>query len=172
MMARRLYLVRHACAGNKEDWLGPDDDRPLDPAGRQQAEALARELVQAPITRLLSSPTRRCFDTLRPLSEESGLPIETTDVLSVNSDISSVDDLDDPPFVDGAVLCTHGEVLTRLLEDAKEKRVEIASERDDDDWLLLKGSAWVTELNDSEPRIVHRAPLPVPECPDHTVVEP
>ena len=168
-MAQRLYLVRHACAGKKEDWDGPDEDRPLDPAGEQQAQALARDLAGLPITRLLSSPTRRCYDTLKPLSEARSFPIETLEALDVDGDLSSVADLDDPPFVDGAVVCTHGEVLSLILDDAKAMRAEIVADRDDDDWLLLKGSAWLTELRDVEPRIVHRIPMPVPECPAHGV---
>ena len=163
----RLYLVRHACAGRKDDWTGPDADRPLDPAGVQQAVALARELAAMPITRLMASPARRCRQTLEPLSREIGLEIRAATELSLESSVATVDDLTAAPFVDGAVLCTHGELLTKLLHDAKSKGAPIDAERASDDWILLKGSAWVTELGDGVPRIVHRVPLAVPDCPQH-----
>jgi len=37
---KAVLLVRHGMAGNRSDWKGGDNDRPLDEAGRQQAEAL------------------------------------------------------------------------------------------------------------------------------------
>ena len=46
-----LYLIRHACAGNKRQWTGPDVERPLDAAGIAQAVALADELAVLPIHR-------------------------------------------------------------------------------------------------------------------------
>src|SRR3954454_13818704 len=38
--APSLLLVRHAAAGDRADWDGPDDLRPLDTRGRRQAERL------------------------------------------------------------------------------------------------------------------------------------
>ncbi len=35
-----VLLVRHAKAGKRGDWPGDDDDRPLDAAGRAQAQRL------------------------------------------------------------------------------------------------------------------------------------
>ncbi len=39
-----LILVRHARAGDREEWDGPDDLRPLDARGREQAQRLAEVL--------------------------------------------------------------------------------------------------------------------------------
>ncbi len=170
-MLVRIYLVRHACAGRKEDWPGPDDERPLDAAGHQQAEALARELRGTSIARLLASPTLRCRETLQPLSDAIGLPIETSSALAIDGGISSFTDLDQVVTEDDTVMCTHGEVLSRLLEDARTKQAQIETERSEDDWLLLKGSTWILEVDGGQPRIDHRAPLPIPECPRHTHLE-
>ena len=63
-----VRLVRHACAGDKHSWAGDDADRPLDDVGRLQALAVAELLGLRPAGRLLSSPTRRCLDTLVPLA--------------------------------------------------------------------------------------------------------
>ena len=40
-----LLLVRHAKAGNRQDWAGDDRLRPLSAAGARQADELARRLA-------------------------------------------------------------------------------------------------------------------------------
>ena len=75
-----LYLVRHAKAGQRDRWDGPDHLRPLTRAGRAQAQALAAWLANEPISRLLSSPYVRCIQTLEPLSQK--LPAQS-DHLSI-----------------------------------------------------------------------------------------
>lgn len=71
-----LGLVRHASAGRRGTWSGPDDARPLDPAGRAMAEALARLLAPLHPVRLRSAASRRCVQTLHPLADLLDLPIE------------------------------------------------------------------------------------------------
>ena len=53
---RMPYLLRHAHAGNKRAWAGPDSARPLSNAGRQEAHGLLTQLRDYPISRILSSP--------------------------------------------------------------------------------------------------------------------
>ena len=77
-----LYLVRHAKAGQRSRWDGPDHLRPLTKAGRAQAQALAAWLANEPISRLLSSPYVRCVQTLEPLAEKLALEIEITEHLT------------------------------------------------------------------------------------------
>ncbi|MFN2582854.1 MAG: hypothetical protein ABR498_08965 [Candidatus Dormibacteria bacterium] len=36
----RLHLIRHADAGDREQWSGPDELRPLSDKGRRQARDL------------------------------------------------------------------------------------------------------------------------------------
>jgi 8-oxo-(d)GTP phosphatase len=71
-----VLLVRHASAGKRGVWPGPDADRPLDPEGLAQARRLADELALYAPTRLLSASPRRCVSTLEPLSTAVDLPIE------------------------------------------------------------------------------------------------
>ena len=59
-----LLLVRHAKAGNRFDWDGEDVDRPLSTAGRRQAAGLVDELAPYSVKRVLSSPFRRCVETV------------------------------------------------------------------------------------------------------------
>lgn len=69
-------LFRHAKAGNRATWSGPDTGRPLDPDGLSRARALAplAALVQPDLLR--SASARRCVQTLEPLAGLLDLPIE------------------------------------------------------------------------------------------------
>ena len=78
----RSYLVRHGEAGDRHAWHDPDELRPLTEEGWRQAKALVDLLADAEIDRLLSSPYVRCVQTLEPLAEARGLPVETTPVLA------------------------------------------------------------------------------------------
>ncbi len=73
--APRLLLVRHGSAGDRSAWAGPDDERPLDRRGREQAASLARVLPLFGPARLLSAPPTRCRSTLEPLAEALALAI-------------------------------------------------------------------------------------------------
>ena len=71
-----LFLVRHAKAGSRSGWVGPDEARPLSKGGREQAENMARTLAERPVRRILSSPYTRCVETVGPLATKLGLPVE------------------------------------------------------------------------------------------------
>ena len=53
-----VVLVRHAKAGARESWDGPDELRPLDAKGRKQAAALRDELVPFGAAALHQRPDR------------------------------------------------------------------------------------------------------------------
>ena len=65
-----VLLVRHASAGDRDSWAGEDDERPLDPTGKEQADRLATLLAAYAPERVLSAPLLRCLDTVRPLGLE------------------------------------------------------------------------------------------------------
>ncbi len=71
-----VIVARHASAGERDSWPGPDEERPLDSTGVTQARRMARLLRLFGPTRLVSAPPRRCVDSLKPLSAKVGLPIE------------------------------------------------------------------------------------------------
>ncbi|MGC1210375.1 MAG: NUDIX hydrolase [Micromonospora sp.] len=79
-----LALVRHAHAGKRGTWSGPDSGRPLDATGWAQAQALAELVAVLRPVRLLSASARRCVQTLDPAATLLDLPIEV------------VGDLDEP----------------------------------------------------------------------------
>lgn len=166
--AIRILVLRHACAGHKQEWPGDDDERPLDPAGVHQAEALADVLAGGDVRRLVASPTRRCVDTLAPLARRLGLPVETSARLAPDADADAVLGLLADRRLDGAVLCTHGEVMEPLLGILRSQGASIEAERTDDDWLLGKGTAWSLLVDDGRAvSLAHLAPVPVSDCPRH-----
>jgi phosphohistidine phosphatase SixA len=164
-----VFVVRHACAGDKSVWRGDDDSqRPLDEGGIQQSEALAEALAGALLQRLLASPTKRCVDTLAPLAAQLGVDIETTERLAPDGSIESLL-RDETLMSSGTVLCTHGELMKPLLQRLQSDGVEIDADRHDDDWLLAKGSAWrlVIDHHGHIVKLTHDAPLPLPDCGAH-----
>jgi 8-oxo-(d)GTP phosphatase len=79
-----LILVRHASAGRKRDWPGPDLLRPLDAEGQAEALLLADLLACfAPRARVISSPAARCTQSVRPYAEGFGGSVEARAVLAV-----------------------------------------------------------------------------------------
>jgi broad specificity phosphatase PhoE len=135
-----LLLVRHADAGDKLLWQGPDSLRPLSPAGQAEAAGLVVRLEDYPIERILSSPTVRCQQTVQPLASDRRLPIEPTPALAVTADLAVVLALLEDPRVQDAVLCTHGEVIGQVL-------VRLAAEGMAVDQPLAwpKGSTWLLD---------------------------
>jgi phosphohistidine phosphatase SixA len=80
-----VCLVRHAHAGDKHQWPGPDEDRPLSVPGHREAHGLLARLRHYPITRILTSPALRCVQTVEPLSRRRAVPIEVVDALGVDA---------------------------------------------------------------------------------------
>jgi 8-oxo-dGTP diphosphatase len=133
-----VYLVRHAHAGRKADWAGPDLARPLSAEGRRQALGLIDRLDGRPLRRVLSSPAERCLQTVRPLADRRGLAVEASDALGVDGSGGEVLDLVVSAALDRAVLCTHGELIGELMEELRGLGARL-SERPR--W--PKGSTWV-----------------------------
>ena len=138
-----LLVVRHADAGNKRAWKGPDGLRPLTPNGQLQAEGLVVRLEDYPIERILCSPTLRCYQTVEPLARDRLLRIETEPALGVEAGPAELLALFWDLELRNSVLCTHGEgiglLLTRVIAD-----VLLAD--DPLDW--PKGSTWLLERID------------------------
>jgi phosphohistidine phosphatase SixA len=138
-----LLVVRHADAGDKAGWEGPDGLRPLSPTGHLQAEGLVVRLEDYPVDRILSSPTLRCRQTVEPLAADRLLPVEPVPALGVEAGPSELLGLFWDLELRNTVLCTHGEgiglLLTRLLAD-----VLVA----DDPLHWPKGSTWLLERGD------------------------
>jgi 8-oxo-(d)GTP phosphatase len=72
-LTRPILLLRHGSAGERDEWTGPDAERPLDPLGERQADDLARLLPSFAPSVLVSAEPRRCRDTLTPAAQSLGL---------------------------------------------------------------------------------------------------
>jgi phosphohistidine phosphatase SixA len=136
-----VYLVRHAHAGNKKNWKGPDQARPLSAQGRMEALGLVEQLGNRPLGRLLSSPAERCLQTIEPLADRLGHPVETSEALDVDGTGPGVLELLTSPGFKGAVLCTHGEVIGKVFDELQAAGIELS---DAPRW--PKGSTWMLEL--------------------------
>jgi len=77
----KLYVVRHAHAGSRSAWEGPEDERPLTRRGHKQADGIADHLSGVGLSRLVSSPSVRCVQTLEPLADQLGLRVDADDRL-------------------------------------------------------------------------------------------
>lgn len=111
MQSAVSVLVRHAAAGKRRDWEGDDRLRPLDERGRQQAEALVGLLTPLDVRRVVSSPYRRCVETVEPLAAALGLEVEHDDRLAEGAGRAAIELLGEA----GLVGCTHGDVVENVL---------------------------------------------------------
>jgi 8-oxo-dGTP diphosphatase len=136
-----LYLVRHAHAGSKGKWAGPDLARPLSAQGRREALGLIQQLGDLPLGRVLSSPAERCLETVRPLAGRLGRPVEPSEALGVDGTGPEVLELLTDPALDRAVLCTHGEVIGKAFDELELAGIELS---DPPRW--PKGSTWILQL--------------------------
>jgi phosphohistidine phosphatase SixA len=134
-------LVRHAHAGHKRHWSGPDAERPLSIRGWAQAEGLLATLADLRVERLLTSPSLRCRQTLLPLAAALDLELASVDDLGTDGDLDRLVDLLAAGDSDGAVLCTHGEVLGELFARLRARGDIPAESR----LRCEKGSTWVLE---------------------------
>jgi 8-oxo-dGTP diphosphatase len=138
----RLYVVRHAHAGSRSSWDGPDATRPLSKKGRRQAARIAEQLAEAGITRLVSSPATRCVQTLEPLAERLGLAVDAdwrllegatgSDALKLAGELSTANGK-------AVAVCSHGDVIPELLRELRHH----GGTRIDDPFLWPKASTWI-----------------------------
>jgi phosphohistidine phosphatase SixA len=137
-----VYLVRHAHAGRKADWQGPDLIRPLSRQGHLEALGLIDQLRGRSVRRVLSSSTRRCLQTVQPLADLLRLPVEPSDALGVEASGADMLPLLTDPALHQAVLCTHGENIGEVFDELRGVGIQLS---DRPRW--AKGSTWVIERN-------------------------
>ena len=137
-----VHLIRHADAGRRGSWHGPDGERPLVPAGQAQAEALAGELVPLRPRRILSSPLIRCIQTVQPLADALGIVVEPHPALAEGADPDATWALlEELAGDEEAVLCSHGDVIPPLLDRLVRRRLPVHGAGHD----VTKGSVWTIE---------------------------
>ncbi len=121
----------------------PDRLRPLSPDGERRAALLAGVLVGLGARRLFSSPFRRCVQTLEPLAARIGVPVETSEDAAQGAGLRVLDLA--RRAGEGAVLCTHGDVVNRVVGHiARHRGLQAVADAD-------PGAMWRIELRGEEP---------------------
>jgi 8-oxo-dGTP diphosphatase len=126
-----VVVVRHAKAGKRSEWTGPDRQRPLEGSGRTQARALADQLISFRPTRIVSAEPLRCIQTIEPLAHRVDVAIEVDPAFSDRTSAAdpqrSRDALGQLIHADSAtVVCSQGDTINAVLGET-----------------AAKGSAWV-----------------------------
>ncbi|MEH1014518.1 NUDIX hydrolase [Micromonospora sp. CPCC 206060] len=168
-----LAVVRHASAGKRATWSGPDVARPLDVTGWAQARRLAPLLALVRPVRLFAATARRCVQTLDPLAELLDLPIEAAgdfdeprpgqnaqeNALAAAGRLLELATTGDPVAV-----CSQGGVLPGALARLATHRVAgpadvpgCTAAGPDADWTTPKGGGWLLAFADD--RLVAADPL-------------
>ena len=114
-----LVVVRHARARKRDKWKGPDPKRPLTRRGIAQAQNLAPVLEAFGVTRLLSSSSTRCLQTVRPHAKIAALAVEERFELSEEGfEPGTAQALLDELLRSGtsSAVCSHRPVLPQLFE--------------------------------------------------------
>ena len=134
-----LLIVRHALAEPRGSWKGPDPRRPLTAPGRKRAKQLVGLIDAYEPSRVLTSPSTRCVDTVQPYAEHRSLTLVSKKGLSeegfedtpdrVVKHLMGVIERGRP-----AALCTHGPLLPTILRIL---RARAGSELDQGDRSLL-----------------------------------
>ncbi|MCW2746189.1 MAG: hydrolase [Mycobacterium sp.] len=135
-----VLLARHGHAGSRSAWHGPDDARPLDARGREQAEGLVALAAAYRVERVVSAPLVRCRDTVAPAAAALGL--------AVTDDPRLAEDYPEPDGVRSALLdyarrgrptlaCSQGGVIPEAL-----LALQTAAGLPADGTRARKGSVW------------------------------
>jgi phosphohistidine phosphatase SixA len=135
-----VLLIRHAHAGNRNEWDKDDHLRPLSTKGRRQAAALARRLKQWKPERVLSSPYVRCVETVEPFAESLGRKVEQVGELGEGVGTAALVLI---RSLAGAriALCTHGDITALVLAAlTQEDGLDLGR-----GLRHAKGSTWVLE---------------------------
>ncbi|UAK29793.1 NUDIX hydrolase [Nocardia asteroides] len=138
-----LLLVRHARAGRRDRFNGPDEQRPLDREGETQARALAPNLLAFGASEVYSAPPLRCVQTMAPLAEKLGREIGMEPLFSETGYAEHPDEARErlrALVTDNAVrvVCSQGKVIPDLLGWLAERDgIALPSARN------RKGSVWV-----------------------------
>lgn len=133
-----VYLVRHAKAGDREDWKGDDRQRPLTKSGHRQAEALVDQLKNDRVDAVMSSPYLRCVQTVEPLASARGLSVEPKAELEEGKGTGPLMGLIAQASGRSVVFCTHGDIVDNLLDELTQSGVIRRSEAANQ-----KGGTWV-----------------------------
>jgi 8-oxo-(d)GTP phosphatase len=155
-----VLVVRHGTSRPRDSWAGADADRPLVSAGRRQARGLVPLLACWCPQRVVSSPWRRCLETVAPFAESASLRVVTKNSLSqagaarsAKRAMRQVQRLLDR--AQPAVLCTHRPVLADVFTVLRNGAPrDVAAEVPSKDPFLAPGEVLVAQVSVAGPHRV------------------
>ena len=158
--SQALIMLRHGKALAREEWLGGDEDRPLDQRGSLQAKRMISIYQAFNIEKVITSDAIRCYDTVEPLTK--ALDIK----LKVEKDISEQSWKKDKELaIEFAkeiikdertiLVCSHNPVVPRMLEKLT-KKIDF----DYPDNKLQPGEAWIIHHKKKEVLQIDRLEAP------------
>jgi 8-oxo-dGTP diphosphatase len=147
MPSMPLYVVRHAKAGSRSGFDQPDEQRPLTEAGWKQAARIATLLGDAKVERIVTSRYTRCVETVMPFAQQAGIAIELHEDLAEEADVDAAWALLEDLAGTNAVVCSHGNILTPLLDRVHRRGAEIEAA----EWSCHKGSVWRLDTDGDRP---------------------
>jgi len=177
-----LVVNRHTAARSRPDWSARDPDRPLDEQGTHDAVRLAGLLGAWLPSRVFTSPSVRCVQTVTPYAARTAATVELVTLLSEEGFAKDPHGL--VAFLDalvvqlrqalgdgaghgaryasddggGVVVCTHRPVLATV---AAQLSVPLAPDATEEP--LPPGGCWVAHVAVDGPPIVEQHLLPTEE---------
>jgi 8-oxo-(d)GTP phosphatase len=118
---RALIVLRHAKATPRSDWSSGEKSRPLLPKGEQQAYRLVVQLASYGPKKLITSPWKRCKDTVLPYAKATHRQLLERSQLSEYSAEKNpkkakrlIEDIFEGS--DSTLICTHRPALPKVLD--------------------------------------------------------
>jgi phosphohistidine phosphatase SixA/predicted NUDIX family NTP pyrophosphohydrolase len=114
-----IVVLRHARARSRNAWKADDQLRTLLKTGAHDSERLVPLLAAYNVTRVISSPSIRCVQTVAPYAEMTGWEIETRRRLAEeHATAKGIEKIVDELFDDdqGVVICSHRPVLPQVYD--------------------------------------------------------
>jgi 8-oxo-(d)GTP phosphatase len=118
---RALIVLRHAKATPRSDWDKGEKTRPLLPKGEQQAYRLVVQLASYGPRKLITSPWKRCKDTVLPYAKATHRQLLERSQLSEYSAEKNpkkakrlIEDIFEG--TDSTLICTHRPALPKVLD--------------------------------------------------------
>lgn len=132
----QILLVRHAHAGTRDGWAGPDQSRPLDAAGLAQAQRLASLLRLFAPQRVVSAPALRCRQTVAPLGLPATVDPAFVETAPVPAALAALRNL--AALGGTSVVCSQGRLIPALLAALRPANAAVTG-----DFGTAKGDGWL-----------------------------
>jgi phosphohistidine phosphatase SixA len=136
----KIFLIRHAHAGDRRSHEGDDGLRPLSDKGLTQAKNLAKVLRDQGVGAVFSSPATRCVQTVEPLAARLGQRVDERRELREGADPAKLIRLMEELATSNPAMCGHGDVIPQVVQLLERRGMSIDGPAGNN-----KASWWVLE---------------------------